>query len=151
MLQGLQEREDPKTNVRTAAQMSVFKYSDTVERVRGLHGLNLQNKWSHSNGVTRKVVMAGYPGFATYCALVSLFVEEICSVVSERCKEWQLMTLSYLRKLQRSVQVWNETRYWYFETSKSIRLRRFELQDCRFSHQEVKDQVLVVKRKLKCG
>ncbi|KAF3589831.1 hypothetical protein F2Q69_00026434 [Brassica cretica] len=27
--------------------------------------LNLQNKWSHSNGVTRKVVMDGYSGFAT--------------------------------------------------------------------------------------
>ncbi|KAF2561572.1 hypothetical protein F2Q70_00015662 [Brassica cretica] len=38
---------------------------------------------------------------------------------------------------------------WYFEASKSVQLRRFELQGCRFSHREVKDQVLVVKRKLK--
>ncbi|KAF2546710.1 hypothetical protein F2Q70_00019777 [Brassica cretica] len=65
MLQGLRERKDPKTEVRTAAQMSVFKNSGTVECVRDLHGLNLQNKWSHSNGVTRKVVMDGYSGFAT--------------------------------------------------------------------------------------
>ena len=46
-------------------------------------------------------------------------------------------------------QVWNETRCWYFEASKSVQLRRFELQGCRFSHREVKDKVLVVKTKLK--
>ncbi|KAL0723323.1 hypothetical protein Bca4012_037922 [Brassica carinata] len=151
MLQGLREQEDPKTEVRTAAHMSVFKYNGTVERVRGLHGLSLQNKRSHSNGVTRKVVMVGYSGFATYCALVSLFVEEVYSVVSERCKEWQLVTLSYLRSRGRVDHVWSETGYWYFETSKSVPLRRFKLQGFRFSHREVKDQVLVVKRKLKWG
>ncbi|KAF2598268.1 hypothetical protein F2Q68_00008581 [Brassica cretica] len=132
MLQGLRERKDPKTEVRTAAQMSVFKNSDT-------------NKWSHSNGVTIKVVMAGYSGFAT-CKKLKLSGNKGCMLSLQK----MIKVLVWVRLcvvLGDALEV--EDGCWYFEASKSVQLRRFELQGCRFSHKEVKEQVLVVKSKLK--
>ncbi|KAF2595181.1 hypothetical protein F2Q70_00044438 [Brassica cretica] len=128
MLLGLREHEDLKTGVRTAAQMSVFNNIGTVERVRG---------------------------FAT-CKKLKLSGSQGMYVVFAKDDQGSGLGFGYEQKVAEKCstrggvdQVWNETRCWYFEASKSVQLRRFKLQGCRFSQREVKDQVLVVKTKLK--
>ncbi|KAF3609399.1 hypothetical protein DY000_02047265 [Brassica cretica] len=143
MLQGLREREDPKTEVSTAAQMSVFKNNDTVERVCGLHGSNLQNKWSHSNGVKRKVVMAGYSGFAT-CKKLKLSGSQGMHVVF--AKDDQGSSLGQIMCCYSDFDQWFQGSGVNRKLQRSVQCEEALI---RFGHREVKDQVLVVKRKLK--
>ncbi|WZZ67133.1 hypothetical protein YC2023_078503 [Brassica napus] len=91
MLLGLREHEDPKTGVRTAAQMSVFNNSGTVERVRG---------------------------FAT-CKKLKLSGSQGMYVVFAKDDQGSGLGFGYEQKVAEKCstrggvdQVWNETRCW---------------------------------------